>query len=403
MGNDICCGGGLSKLMCAILINMDKDETIINEKYNKYYKSKNAKEGVKQIIKNNEFYINGFPIPGTEEEFLRKTPNGYLVNQKKWLTKTEEGYNVMQNGNYSNYDEAAFITAIGFNAGLEVRLFDLDEDNFVDHIELYYVEAMIVNNIIKNEDKTIKIYRVEVNDTFNWEENDGRIYDGNNFTKKTDEIIYDYNFSHNIKKGNIVLFSYRPEGWVIEKGKEVKGILVNGEDHKFYQIGALKFQDAMRFSRDNIIISNRCGEFYNVHKYFGFLNNKENLQVSLWFVNSYDENRFAAPAGFTTGQNSKFFLSKAIEFSKKKLNSVVISNYGNKINKGIRYVSQKDFDDFDRAIKRAEKALNDRCSNELMDYHVYLLYFANCGSENDIGAKYAGFKYVGFDNQIKYK
>ena len=97
MGNDICCGGGLSKLMCAILINMDKDETIINEKYNKYYKSKNAKEGVKQIIKNNEFYINGFPIPGTEEEFLRKTPNGYLVNQKKWLTKTEEGYNVMQN------------------------------------------------------------------------------------------------------------------------------------------------------------------------------------------------------------------------------------------------------------------------------------------------------------------
>ncbi len=402
MGNDFCCGGSLSKLVCAILINMDKDETVISEKYNKFFKCKNSKEGVKQIIKNNEFCINGFPIPGTEEEFLRKTPEGYLINEKKWLTKTEEGYNVMQKGKYKTYDEAAFITATGFKAGLEVRLFDLDEDNFVDHIELYFVEAMIINNIIKNEDKTIKIYRVEVNDTFNWE-NDGRIYDGNNFTKKTHEIIYDYNFGNKIRKGDIGLFSYRPEGWVVEKGKKIKGILINGEDHKFYQIGALKFQDAMRFSRDNIIISNRCGEFLNAHKYFGFLNNKDNLNVSLWFVNSYDENRFAAPAGFTTGQNAKIFLSKAIEFSKKKLNSVVISDDGNDVTNGFKYVNQNDFDEFNNAIQRAEKALNDNCCNELKDYHVYLLYLANCGSENDIGAKYAGFKYIGFDNQIKIK
>ena len=402
MGNEFCCGGNLSKLLCAILINMDKDETIISEKYNKYFKCKNSKEGVKQIIKNNEFYINGFPIPGTEEEFLRKTPEGYLINEKKWLTKTEEGYNVMQNGKYNTYDEAAFITATGFNAGLEVRLFDLDEDNFVDHIELFYVEAMIVNNIIKNDHKTIKIYRVEVNDTFNWE-NDGRIYDGNNFTKKTNEILYEYNFSHNIKKGDIVLFSYRPEGWVVERGKEIKGILINGEDHKFYQIGALKFQDAMRFSRDNIIISNRCGEFYNVHKYFGFLNNKDNLNVSLWFINSYDENRFGAPCGFTTGKNAKLFLSKAIEFSKNKLNSVVISDDGNDVTNGFKYVSKSAFDEFNKAIERAEKALSDNCSYELMDYHIYLLYLANCGCENDIGAKFAGFEYVGFDNQITFK
>ena len=403
MRNDICCGGGLSKLMCAILINMDKDETIINEKYNKYYKSKNAKEGVKQIIKNNEFYINGFPIPGTEEEFLRKTPNGYLVNQKKWLTKTEEGYNVMQNGNYSNYDEAAFITAIGFNAGLEVRLFDLDEDNFVDHIELYYVEAMIVNNIIKNEDKTIKIYRVEVNDTFNWEENDGRIYDGNNFTKKTDEIIYDYNFSHNIKKGNIVLFSYRPEGWVIEKGKEVKGILVNGEDHKFYQIGALKFQDAMRFSRDNIIISNRCGEYLNTHKYFGLLNMKDDSEVSLWFIHSTDKNRYGAPCGFTSGENAKEFLLKAMRISQEKLNSVVISDDGSNVEEGQKYVKREDYEKFREAIARAQMISVFDLPNDIYDYTLYLLYLANYGSKDDIGANFAGYDYIGFDNQINIK
>ena len=55
MGNDICCGGGLSKLMCAILINMDKDETIINEKYNKYYKNKKKYIMYNIFIKKNAF------------------------------------------------------------------------------------------------------------------------------------------------------------------------------------------------------------------------------------------------------------------------------------------------------------------------------------------------------------
>ena len=87
MGNEFCYGRNLSKLLCAVLINMDKDETIISEKYYKYFKCKNSKEGVKQIIKNSEFYINGFPIPGTEEEFLRKTPEGYLINEKKMVNK----------------------------------------------------------------------------------------------------------------------------------------------------------------------------------------------------------------------------------------------------------------------------------------------------------------------------
>ena len=56
-------GKNIDKILCTILINMDKDGKIIDEQYNKYFKSNNSVEGVKEIIKNNKFFINGFPIP----------------------------------------------------------------------------------------------------------------------------------------------------------------------------------------------------------------------------------------------------------------------------------------------------------------------------------------------------
>ena len=227
MGNKFCCGGNLKRLQYAILINMEDDGTITNEKYNKYFKTNNSIEGVKEIIKNNEFYINGFPIPGTEEEFLRKTPEGFEINKKKWLTKENKEYNVnRQKEKFKNYDEATFKLATSFNSGLEIRLFDLDEDNYTEHIELYYVETVIINEVKANYDGTLTIYKSEINENDLWE-NDGKIYDGNNFTKESGEKIYDYNFNKDIKKGNLALFSFRPEGWIIEKGKAIKGILVD--------------------------------------------------------------------------------------------------------------------------------------------------------------------------------
>ena len=82
-------------LLRSILINMDNDENITSEQYNKYYKSNNAIEGIKNIIKNNQFYINDFPIPGTENEFILNYPNGYLINQKTWLINKDGKYQVM--------------------------------------------------------------------------------------------------------------------------------------------------------------------------------------------------------------------------------------------------------------------------------------------------------------------
>ena len=157
----------------------------------------------------------------------------------------------------------------------------------------------------------------------------------------------------------------------------------------------------MRFSRDNIIISNRCGEYLNAQKYFGFLNiTEQDIEVSLWFVNSLDENKFAAPCGFTSGKKAKLFLQKVIEFRRKKLDEVVIED---EAKKGQKYVSEKDYNSFKNLILKAENIYNNEYANEIYDYVVYLLYLGNFGSQSDIGAQYAGYNYVGFDNQIKIK
>ena len=157
----------------------------------------------------------------------------------------------------------------------------------------------------------------------------------------------------------------------------------------------------MRFSRDNIIISNRCGEYLNAQKYFGFLNmTDQNIEVSLWFVNSLDENQFAAPCGFTSGTKAKLFLQKVIEFSRKKLDEVFIED---EAKKGQKYVSKKDYNSFKNLIIKAENIDKNEYANEIYDYVVYLLYLGNFGSQSDIGAQYAGYNYVGLDNQIKIK
>ncbi len=73
------------KLIYSILINMGEDRKITDEKYSKYFKENDSILGVKQIIKNNNFIINGFPIPGTKEIFSKKYPEGYLINKKKMV------------------------------------------------------------------------------------------------------------------------------------------------------------------------------------------------------------------------------------------------------------------------------------------------------------------------------
>jgi len=166
---------------------------------------------------------------------------------------------------------------------------------------------------------------------------------------------------------------YRPDGWVVQRAKEVKGKFINGEDHKFYQIGEKQFQDAMRFSRDNIIISNRCGEYLNTHKYFGLLNMKDDSEVSLWFIHSTDKNRYGAPCGFTSGRFGRYFLLKAIECSKKKLDSIIVDENGKNLQKGQKYVNRINHERFKNLIMRAEKICDTRYPSEIHDYNTNVM------------------------------
>lgn len=384
-------------LLKAIEINMGNDKTVTNEIYNEFFREGSAAEGVRAILAAGRFYINGFPIPGTAEDFERICPEGYLLNQSPWLVPESDGYRV-DRGTYDRYEDAALAAATGFDAGLEVRLLDETGDGFTDRIDMDYVEAVIVREIVKNDDG-YRVRRAEPDPAAAWT-NDGRVFDGAHFTAGSGEVIPAENMDESLKPGDMALFWYGPDGWAMKRALEVKGILTGGQDHQYYEISGVQYGDAMRFSRGNIVISNRCGEFVNAHRYFGFIGSDEGLEVSLWFVPTSDPALWAAPCGFTSGANASAFLAKAIETARTKLAGVTVSPDGSDVPDGQHWVTPAVYDELSRAIARAEEALASGAAPEIMDYHVYLLYFALHGSGSDIGARFAGFDYPGFDNQL---
>ena len=85
------------------------------------------------------------------------------------------------------------------------------------------------------------------------------------------------------------------------------------------------------------------------------------------------------------------------------MDNTIVDNDGKNVEKGKKYVSKYEYEKFKNLIMRAEKICDNDFPNEIYDYNVYLLYLANFGSQSDIGAKFAGFNYEGFDNQVHVK
>jgi hypothetical protein len=377
--------------------------TVSDAQYSQYFRQDSAEAGVKAVIAAGEFYINGFAIPATEAEFTAKYPNGYTVNQANWLFKSEAGWMGGNGGGrepLGSYDAAAFATATGLPAGLEVRLYDTDADGYTDLIETQYLEGLVVNKITDNGNGTYSVYRGDLDLSITYSSNDGRLFDGAHFTVTSGEVIKKANLDAAIKEGDGVLFWFGPDGWVLDKAIEINGIFVEGIDHEYYQMDNVKYQDAMRFSRDNLFISNRNGEFANAHKYFGLNDNKEGLKVSLWLVPTTDyPSVTGAPVGLTSNENAGAFLAKAIAVAKAKLGSVVVSAGGADAI-GKTWTTQAAYDELSAAIARAEASLTSNKNSVLLDYQIYLLYLTLHGSNDDIGAQFAGYNYVGFDKQV---
>jgi hypothetical protein len=363
------------------------------EQYNALYKEGNGVDGVNAILAAGQCSINGIAIPGTEADFDAQCPDGYLVNGSAWLTKTEEGWTVGRN-TYDTYAEAAAATLDNLNAGLEVRLYDTDGDGYADQIDADYLEAVIVDKIVQNSDGSYSVYRADIDSA------EEKAFDAQHFTADSGETISAANFDTSIQEGDMGLFWYGADGWHMSRPVAANGILVDGEDHGSYNIDGVEYQDAMRFSRDNIVISNRCGEFVNAHKYFGFNNNSDGLKITLWIVPTLDDTQpNGAPAGFTD-ENAPAFLAKAIAFAQAKLDAVTVSADGKGVSAGQQWATQEACDELSAAITRAQGVLDSGASNEICDYQVYLLYLHLHGSADDIGAAYAGYDFVGFDNQV---
>ena len=371
--------------------------TVTDEQYNEYFKEKSAVEGVKAIIAAGKYSINDIAIPGTQEQFEQTCPEGYEVNGSKWLyQKDGKWVGAGSDRNlYDTYAEAAFKTATGIPAGLEIRILDEDSDGVADAVSADYKEGLIVGKVTHEHDGTYRIVRSELEGQYASE----KVYDGAHFSSTSKESVKAENFDTSLREGDVALFWYGPNGWVVKRAVEKKGTFVDGADHQYYQIDDVQYADAMRFSRDNIIISNRNGEYTNAQKYFGLINDKRH-SVSLWLVPTSQEGVYGAPIGLTSGSNSFYFLYKAIETAQSKLDAVAVSKDGKDIAKGKAWATKAAHDQLAAAIERARGVLESGVAADLMDYQTYLLYLNLHGSADDIGAKFAGFDFVGFDKQM---
>ena len=360
-------------MICAIVKNMGSDGTVFDSQYNSLFKCGSAKEGVALLIQSGNYSINGIAIPESAEAFEK---SGYKVNENEWMTKNADGSYTVDRKKYDSYSEAALALISRLPAGLETRLYDTDGDGFADRADADYFDAIIVRSFSKNKDGSVTIRRASLENGLSYPQNAGRVYDGNF------DAIDVVSFDESIQAGDVGLLQKKSDGFRILRAVHVQGVFTGGGDHEFYEIDGTRYQDAMRFSRDNIIISNRPGEYANVRSYFGFTKNAE--KINLWLSPVTQAEKRGAPVSLTSGENARLYLSKAIEIAKTALEKSA-ANEGAKA-------------EVAAVIQLSESALEKDLAPELLDYQTYLLFLALHGSKDDIGAEYAGFNFAGLVN-----
>ncbi|BEV14355.1 hypothetical protein HBDW_11430 [Herbaspirillum sp. DW155] len=392
-------------LLKAIVLGMGSEgASVTDARYDRYFGQGSAAAGVAAVIAAGRFLVNGLAIPATETDCARRFPDGYPVNQTPWL-RYDDKVSAWRGGYQGekvagSYAAAALAVATGIVPGLEVRLYDTDRDGHADLIEADFKEGVQVGRIIRNDDGTYSVTRGDI-DTANTTAVEGRTFDGTRFTATSGERIAARDFDTTLAPGDIALFWHGPDGWILQRAREVHGVFVDGMDHRRYDIDGTAYADAMRFSRNNLLISNRPGEYANAQKYFGLNDNHEGLKVSLWLVPTRDLEAHGAPVGITSGASARRLLARAVAIARQKLGDVVVSVDGKDVPSTAKWVHQDAYRQLSDAIARAEGALASAASSPaLLDYQIYLLYLTLNGSDGDIGARFGGYRYAGFDHAI---
>ena len=331
--------------------------------------------------------------------------DGYLVNQVPWLyynTTTATYYGGYQGETEAeDYSAAALQVATSIVAGLEARFWDTNGDGFTDLIDVDYLEGVTVETVTRNLNGTYSVYRGNI-DIANKTPNEGTIFD-NDLFNGSGPFIPEANFDANITSGTVALFWYGSNGWAMKGAHEVVGLFVDGADHTSYDVGGVVYEDALRFSRDNLFISNRPGEFTDAQKYFKFTNDTSaGLNVSLWLVPVTNSTNTGGPVGITSHAESRTYLTKAISQAQSQLDNVTVSADGSDISPAKEWVTQDVYMQLEDAISRANSSLFlTNSSSFLFEYQTYVLYLTLNGSSSDIGAAFASFNYTGFANKVQ--
>lgn len=365
-----------NEILAVVLNKMDPGASVCDGQYDALYREGNAAEGVKAIQAAGKFFVNGFAMPTQPEEFS--------VNAEAWLKKEENGWRVDRNV-FETFEDARFALVERIPAGVDVIVYDTDGDGYADEIRTLCPDSMIAAELNKDAEGNWLLNRGDVDPALPKSEKDGTPFFGPAMTY----TVSPEHMDSTVKQGDIVLVTCQPDGWHVDRAIEIRGEFMGGEDHHFYIVSGRQYPDAMRFSRGNIIVSNRNGEFSNAQKYFGLCDDGARLPVSFWIApTSLYPERTGAPIGFTCGENSGVFLNKAIAAAEAKLEAG--SKAPEEAKAELRF-----------AIDRAKAALSSpNRAPQLLDFQVYLLYLTLHGSLEDIGARFAGFRYEGFDRYL---
>ena len=338
---------------------------ITDSSFDSYFPGTTAAEAVAKLLAEGKCYVNGIPVPATADE-----TDDYQVNFVSSLYKTETGwgYNVHKTTSANNLTfEAArlgFFETITTVRGHKTSL-TYDANGNVERIDTQSFDVFRISYFEDHGGQVDKIMRGD-------------------FALETQRIRFDVEkitavasdkFDDAIDVGDVVVYYYGPDGWVMEKAMAKVGTL-SKNDNKEFVVNAGKADEYVKVesnvSRYNLIDGSRPSQFYNA--YVGLKLQEQNVEVTTWCT----PNGF--PIGFTLGDrtSSKATLQQAIKNAEAAKEGVVVSeNFGEDVPVGTKWVTQADMDAFDAALKEAKTTAYNNTA-ELYEYNeaMYTLYKA---------------------------
>lgn len=350
----------------------DGDATKITDAAFDTYFGGDALKGVKKLLSEGKIFVNGIKVPSAEEETI-----DYQVNGVTSLYKTDSGwgFNVHKTTSADNlsFDEArlGFYETITTVRGHVTTIYGDKSTGLINKIDSSSFDVVrVTETIFYNESITVNRGEFEL--------------ETNRIRPDVNEIIFHSSkYDESIVTGDIALYYYSPDGWIIRKCDSVNGVLSKSDDGKFV-INAGQSDEysciESNVSRYNLINCNRPTQFYTAYVKLGLTD----VPVNMYCTPT------GHPIGFTYGDkaSAKEVLKKAIENATAAKDGVVISNDGTDVPKGTRWVVQEDMDAYDAAIQEATAACN-KNSTAVQEYDAAIYALANALGEG--GEKPSGF------------